>query len=273
MAALDSLASALRPRSDESRPDLKEPKMIEERFGMDARDAIVVTGAASGIGRATALLAGRLGLGVAAWDLDPAGVEEAVAEIVAAGGRGLALEVDVTDDARVSAAFVETSKALGIPRYLVNNAGPRSTSDLDFQDGLRIAAGSMQMVTAKWMTLELPEPAAVVNVASVAGNLVGTSPDWYGSSKAAIAGYTRYLAITQARRLRANAVAPGAVDTPRLAPYLSTDAGRRWQETNPMGRIGRPEDVAPVICFLLSPAAGYVNGALVPIDGGATLIL
>ena len=247
--------------------------MIAEGFGMDRDDTIVVTGAASGIGRATALLAGRLGLGVSAWDLDHSGAEAVVGAITKDGGRGLALEVDVTDEAQIDHAFRETVEALGVPRYLVNNAGPRSTSDLAFQEGLRRAAGSMQSVTACWMALDLPESAALVNVASVAGNLVGTSPDWYGASKAAIAGYTRSLAITQAGRLRANAVAPGAVDTPRMAPYLSTDAGRKWQETNPMGRIGRPEDIAPVICFLLSPAAGYVNGVLLPIDGGATLVL
>jgi NAD(P)-dependent dehydrogenase (short-subunit alcohol dehydrogenase family) len=252
---------------------VEEPKVIEERFGMDGHDAVVVTGAASGIGRATALLAGRLGLGVSAWDLDRAGVEGVVREITESGGRGLALEVDVTEEARIARAFAETAESLGVPRYLVNNAGPPSTSDLEFHEGLRMAAGIMQRVTAHWMALDLPEPAAVVNVASVAGNLVGTSPDWYSASKAAIAGYTRHLAISQARRLRANAVAPGAVDTPRLAPYLKTDAGKKWQQSNPMGRIGRPDDIAPVICFLLSPAAGYVNGALVPIDGGATLVL
>lgn len=246
---------------------------MKESFGISPDDVVVVTGAASGIGRATALLAGRLGLGIAAWDLDREGVEDVVGEIVRGGGRGLALTVDVTQDTEVDGALSETCRTLAVPRYLVNNAGPPSTADLDFREGLQMAAGSMQRVTAKWMALELPEPAAVVNVASIAGNLIGSAPDWYGSSKAAIAGYTRFLAITHGKRLRANAVAPGAVDTPRMAPYLGADIGRAWRERNPMGRIGEPEDVATVICFLLSPAASYVNGVLLPVDGGATLVL
>jgi NAD(P)-dependent dehydrogenase (short-subunit alcohol dehydrogenase family) len=247
--------------------------MLKESFGLTRNDVVVVTGAASGIGRATALLAGELGLAVSAWDLDRDGAQEVVATITAGGGRGVAISVDVTDDEAVGAAFTETVETLGTPRYLVNNAGPRSLTDLEFRQGLTIAAGSVQMVTERWMALELPEPAAVVNVASVAGNLIGTAPDWYGSSKAAIAGYTRYLAITHTARLRANAVAPGAVDTPRMAPYLDTAVGQGWRDANPMGRLARPEEIASVICFLLSPAASYVNGALLPIDGGATLTL
>jgi NAD(P)-dependent dehydrogenase (short-subunit alcohol dehydrogenase family) len=247
--------------------------MLRESFGFRRDDVVVVTGAASGIGRATALLAGSFGLRVSAWDLNRTGADEVVAKIAAGGGRGAALTVDVSDDEVVAAAFAETSATLGVPRYLVNNAGPPSTADLEFREALTIAAGSMQMVTRKWLALRLPEPAAVVNVASIAGNLVGAAPDWYGSSKAAIAGYTRFLAVTQAKRLRANAVAPGAIDTPRMVPYLSADVGRAWRDTNPMGRIGEPEEVASVICFLLSPAAAYVNGVLMPIDGGATLAL
>ncbi|MBW1884002.1 MAG: SDR family oxidoreductase, partial [Deltaproteobacteria bacterium] len=211
--------------------------------------------------------------GVSAWDLNRAGAYEVVVEISEGGGRGLAIDVDVTDDDRVAAAFVETREMLGIPRYLVNNAGPPSAADLEFREALQMAAGSVQMVTEKWMALGLPELAAVVNVASIAGNFVGAKPDWYSSSKAAIAGYTRFLAVTHGKRLRANAVAPGPVDTPRMTAYLATEIGQAWRDSNPMGRIAKPEEVASVICFLLSPAASHVNGVLLPIDGGATLSL
>jgi NAD(P)-dependent dehydrogenase (short-subunit alcohol dehydrogenase family) len=247
--------------------------MLKESFGLSSEDVVVVTGAASGIGRATARLAANLGLSVSGWDLDGEGAAAVLEEINADGGRGIALTVDVTDDDVVEAAFAETCSELGVPRYLVNNAGPKSTGDYEFRDALRMAAGSVQMVTEKWMALELPRPAALVNVSSVAGSLIGAAPDWYGSSKAAIAGYTRFLAITHAKWLRSNAVAPGAVNTPRMAPYMATEVGQAWADTNPTGRIAEPEEVASVICFLLSPAAGYVNGVLLPIDGGATLTL
>ncbi|KAB1162342.1 SDR family NAD(P)-dependent oxidoreductase [Micromonospora sp. DT46] len=236
-------------------------------FAFPAGETVVVTGAGSGIGRATALLAAAAGLRVAAWDVQDRAVAGTADEIVAGGGAALALTVDVADPAAVRAALA----ASGPARYLVNNAGPASSTDLDFDRALALTVGSVRTVTDAWLAGRPGAGAAVVNVASVAGNLVGTDSAWYCAGKAAIAGYTRHLATRLAPAVRANAVAPGLIDTPRTAGFAATDLGRDLVARNPMGRPGRPEEVAHAVLFLLAPLAGYLNGVLLPVDGGWTV--
>jgi len=125
-------------------------------------------------------------------------------------------------------------------------------------------------VTTAWLALGRREGDAVVNVSSVAGNITGAGAEpWYPSAKAAIAGFTRYLALRRPGGIRANAVAPGLIDTPRMVAYMDSDAAKSMIARNPMGRAGRPDDVGATICFLLSPAASYINGVVLPVDGGA----
>jgi len=216
-------------------------------------DTVIVTGGASGIGAAIVRLAAQQGLRPVIWDLTPTD-----------GG----LVVDVRDPVAVTTALQESGPA----RFLVNNAGPASGgAPLGFTEGLTATAGSVEAVTAAWLATGPPEGAALVNIASVAGNLVGTDSAWYSAGKAAIAGYTRHLATRIAPAVRANAVAPGFIDTPRMAGFGDTPLGRDLIARNPMRRAGRPEDVAAAVLFLLSPAAAYINGVLLPVDGGWTI--
>ncbi|MGN9910123.1 SDR family NAD(P)-dependent oxidoreductase [Phytohabitans sp. LJ34] len=233
-------------------------------LGFAAGQTVVVTGAGSGIGRAIAVLAATAGLRVAAWDIAAAAVADTVAGIEAAGGSAVAVTADVSDPAAVRAALA----ASGPARYLVNNAGPASSGDLAFARALELTVGSVRLVTQEWLATGPPSGAAVVNVASVAGNHFGTASDWYCAGKAAIAGYTRHLALTRAPAVRANAVAPGLIATPRMAGFAETDLGRAVIGRNPQRRPGAPEEVAGAVLFLLSPLAAYVNGVLLPVDGG-----
>jgi NAD(P)-dependent dehydrogenase (short-subunit alcohol dehydrogenase family) len=232
--------------------------------GFAPGDTVVVTGAGSGIGRAVAVRAASLGLRVSAWDVAAEALAATVAEIRAAGGEALAVVADVSDAAAVADGFAAT----GVARYLVNNAGPSSAGALAFDEALVLTAGSVHLVTEAWLASGPPEGSAVVNVASVAGNFVGTDSPWYTAGKAAIAGYTRYLATRKAPWVRANAVAPGFIATPRMAGFSETELGRSLIGRNPMGRAGRADDVAWTVLFLLSPLADYVNGVLLPVDGG-----
>jgi NAD(P)-dependent dehydrogenase (short-subunit alcohol dehydrogenase family) len=252
-------------------PDEVAVAADEVRLGFDRGDVVIVTGAASGIGKATAISAAAVGLRVAAWDLDRDGAEATVREIRERGGDALAVGADVTDDGQVQAALDASEASLGAARYLVNNAGPSSAVAVPFEAGLLAGIGSVRRVTEAWLARTLPAGPALVNVASVAGNLIGTAPDWYPATKAAIMGYTRHLAAYSRDRVRANAVAPGMTDTPRLAGFTVSEIGQRVLQRIPAGRMARPDEIGWAILFLLSPLASYICGALLVVDGGWTV--
>jgi NAD(P)-dependent dehydrogenase (short-subunit alcohol dehydrogenase family) len=239
-------------------------------LGFTPGDVVIVTGAGSGIGRATAINAAAVGLAVAAWDVNADGVAATVRDIQQAGGKAVAVTADVTDDSQVRAALAATAQ-FGDMRYLVNNAGPASASELEFDQAILAGIGSVRRVTTAWLDRGPADGAALVNVASVAGNLIGTAPDWYPATKAGVMGYTRHLASYRADVVRANAVAPGMTDTPRLAGLAASDLGQRMLARIPLHRMALPEEISWAILFLLSPLASYVNGILLTVDGGWTV--
>jgi NAD(P)-dependent dehydrogenase (short-subunit alcohol dehydrogenase family) len=236
--------------------------------------AVLVTGAASGIGRATAEMAAAIGLRVGLWDLQGDEVKTLGEDLGARYGVHVRhAEVDVTSRSRVAEAMAEMTEQFGHVDYLVNNAGPTSFVSRSFDDGLVTAAGSMVLVTDAWLGHERHDGDALVCLSSVAGTSTGVGDEaWYPAAKAAIAGYVKYLGLNRPGDIRANAVAPGAIRTPRLAAFLD-GAGAEIISRNPMRRAGRPGDVAAAILFLLSPAASYVNGVVLPVDGGSLLTL
>ena len=242
------------------------------RWGF-ADDAVVITGGGSGIGRATAIACAALGLRVAVWDIVTDNARSTIDALGIADTRSHLVIADVSDPGAVESAFAETIAHLGPVRYLVNNAGPRAADPYSFDEGMRLGAGSVELVTRAWMATSPPPVASIVNVASVAGNIAGTDPPWYAANKAAIAGYTRAMAIALAPHVRVNAVAPSLVNTPRTSKWTDSDLGRHWAEVNPLQRWAVADDIAYPIVYLLSPLAGYVNGVLLPIDGGQTLVL
>lgn len=243
---------------------------MSDFLGFEAGEPLVVTGAGSGIGRALALRAAAVGLSVAAWDLDGDAARACAREIEAGGGRALALAVDAADRDGCDEAWRQTVAALGPVRLLAAVAGPPSFLRREFTDGVTLAIDCMRVPTESWLEIVDLSERAVVYFSSVQGPRYGAGVPWYTVAKSAIDGYMRAQAALRPGGIRANAVLPDWTLTPRTEPHVSAADGERW-EANPMGRVGRAEDQANAALFLLSPAAGYVNGVSLEVDGGARL--
>lgn len=235
-----------------------------------AGHAGIVTGAAGGIGRQTALLLAEAGVRLWLVDHSPAVTELA---------RELGAEGDVRDLAEPGAgadAVTAAVRAHGPPSFVVNAAGiqapRRSLAELHDDDWARLYATNLRAVleVCRSVVPEMRAGSAIVNVASISGTVgvAGLVP--YGSLKAAVAQLGRGLAVeTAADGVRVNAVAPGYVRTAMTRDLLD-DAERSEQirARIPLGRIAEPAEIARVIVFLLSPLAGYVTGEVVHVDGG-----
>lgn len=229
---------------------------------------VIVTGAASGIGEAVARLAAQRGLRLALWDLNGPAVETLADDLDRSGHTARAFVVDASEREAV-AETMSATVAWSTPSLLVNNAGPPSAAATEFFAGVHAALAPVELITQAWLELAGDEAESVVNVASVAGNVNGLGPTWYQVAKAGIVGYTRSLAATRPHGVRANAVAPGIVATPRVQSILDSPVGERMVARIPRGTVGQPAEIAAAILFLLSPEASFVNGELLVADGGA----
>ena len=247
------------------------PDLPDISFAFPEGTSLLVTGAGSGIGRATAIHAARMGLRVSAWDLNAEGLEGTVEQVNQIGTPVHSWIADISDYGAISEGITSAVEQFGQISLLHNNAGPSSSAPLEFDEALRISVGSMRAMTEAWASAGPGENAAVVVTSSVAGNVIGTGSDWYSASKSAVAGYVRHLAAYRSAEFRANAVAPGMTDTPRLSGFASSEIGQRVLQRIPLGRMGTAEDIAFATLFLLSPLAAYINGAYLPVDGGWTI--
>jgi NAD(P)-dependent dehydrogenase (short-subunit alcohol dehydrogenase family) len=248
------------------------------RWELDGETALV-TGAASGLGRAIAGLLGEAGARLCLVDLNEAGAKQALDEIAVPGA---VFAADLSDPDQVEDLLVAVDDGFGSVDILINNAGipgvgePKALHETTTAEWQQVLAINL---TAPFLLARGLIPAMVqrgggviVNIASVAGlgAFPGRSP--YIASKAGVVNLTRSIAVEYGRRgVRANAVCPGAIDTPMThwrweQPDLLAAAVSRI----PAGRVADPPDIAEAALFLASKAARYLNGAAIPVDGGWT---
>jgi 3-oxoacyl-[acyl-carrier protein] reductase len=241
----------------------------------------IVTGAARGIGAATAVRLAAEGRAVAVIDLDEAACKDTVEKITAAGGRALAAGCDVSDEAQVAAAVERVARELGAPTILVNNAGvlrdnllfKMSVSDWDTVMSVHLR-GAFLMSRAVQRHMVDTGFGRIVNLSSSSA-LGNRGQVNYSAAKAGLQGFTKTLAIELGKfGVTANAVAPGFVVTDMTAATAAR-VGMGFEEFQaaaagqiPVQRVGRPDDIANAIAFFAGDAAGFVSGQVLYVAGG-----
>jgi NAD(P)-dependent dehydrogenase (short-subunit alcohol dehydrogenase family) len=250
----------------------------------------IVSAAASGMGRAGALRFAREGAAVGVVDIDAAGVEAVVGEIAAAGGRALALVGDLRNDDFARAIVRRTASAFGGLDFVWNHVGhpgPASIEGIDMAD-FDIAIGLNLRTVLLTTEAAIPElrargAGALLYTASTSGLVGSAFSPVYSMAKFGVVGFVRSLAKRLApEKIRVNAICPGPIDTPMLRVFVARPDQQRTAgqdrealvlqrgRQNPMGRTGKPEEIANAALFLISDEASFVSGAALPVDGAAT---
>ncbi len=236
-----------------------------------------VTGASGGIGRAAAVAlaeAGHTHIAVG-WSGNAEGGAQTCKAVEAAGATSLGVAVDVADPASVDSAFKQVEAAFGPPEVLVNNAGITRDgllmrmSDDDWQAVLRTnldgAFHTIRRATPKMLRARFGR---IINIGSVSGSVGAAGQANYSAAKAGLIGLSRATARELATRgITCNVIAPGPITT-AMTDALSETLRNDLSAAVPLGRFGSPEEVAATVAFLASDLAGYITGAVVPVDGG-----
>jgi NAD(P)-dependent dehydrogenase (short-subunit alcohol dehydrogenase family) len=253
----------------------------EATVGILAGKVALITGGASGIGRATALLFARAGAAVAVVDLDGAGGQAVVQEIAGGGGRAIFLRCDVSQAADCQRAVGQTVATLGGLDVLFNNAGiirradVLETTEEEWERVMAVNAKAVFLMSKYAVPVMAGRGGgAIVNTGSGWGLVGGRNAVAYCAAKGAVVNMTRAMALDHGeQKIRFNCVCPGDTDTPMLrdeARQLGVVEGEFLVEAadRPLQRIGTPEDIAQAVLYLASDASSFVTGTTLVVDGG-----
>ena len=238
---------------------------------------VLVTGAASGMGKAMALEFANEGASVVAVDVDEDGVRDVAAEIDADSGEAIAAYGDVTDVESVEAVVEAAVDEFGTIDVLINNAGilddftPVGETTIDRWNaviGVNLDGVFLLTKEALPALLDGDEEAVVINTASIAGKVAGGGGAAYTSSKHGVIGFTKQLSHDYGPEIRANAICPGAIDTGMTEDLIEAGEIQEMVDGTPADRYAAPEEVAAVAVFLASDDASFVHGTAVDVDGG-----
>jgi NAD(P)-dependent dehydrogenase (short-subunit alcohol dehydrogenase family) len=238
----------------------------------------LVTGGASGIGASVARLLAAGGARVVVADIDSTGAARMAEELTKSGGQAVAHTVDLVDFAAVESMVAFTVKIFGALHLAVNNAGISGTrvplAEQTFENWHRVIDVNLNSVFYA-MKYEIPAllnagGGAIVNIASVLGSVGSALSPAYVAAKHGVVGLTKSAALAySAKGIRVNSVGPGYIDTP-LLKVLDKAALPELIASHPIGRLGKPEEVAEMVCFLLSDRASFISGSYQLVDGGFT---
>lgn len=245
---------------------------------------VIVTGSASGIGRALALRFGAEGSLVALLDINEAGAKETASTIAAAGGKALTYRVDITDRTNIEAAVAALEGTSGRIDVLVNNAGwdvpiPFVDTDRAFWDKVISINlyGPLNMHHVVLPRMMARQVGRIVNIASDAGRVGSSGEAVYSACKGGIIAFTKTIAREASRaNINVNCVCPGPTDTPLFDAFKAQSAdGAKIAEglarAIPFRRLGRPDDYPGIVAFLASDDAAYITGQVISVSGGLTM--
>lgn len=240
----------------------------------------IVTGAGSGIGQAIAKRFAVEGARVVCADIASKPVRATAKMITDNAGQALAVITDVTDPARVQQMVDDSLVAFGQIDILVNSAGAvkiapfMEVSPREFQSLMQVnVEGTMYCAQAAAREMLKRGYGRIINLASIAGERAAFGRTSYGTSKAAVIGLTKQMALELGPSgITANAIGPGPVSTPLLSNALSDKGLKNYLDLIPAGRLGNVEDIADAACYLAGEQAEYVNGQVLFVDGGYTAI-
>lgn len=237
---------------------------------------VIVTGAGKGIGEGIAKAFASAKARVVLSDIDIESCERVVSEIKSSGGEAIAIKCDVSKKIEVDQLLAKTLESFQKIDVLVNNAGIypfKNFSEMTEEEWDRVIDINLKSVflCSQSAAKNMPEGGKIVNISSIASIIGFRGLTHYCSSKGGVDSLTRVLALELAPKINVNAIAPGSIETPGTSQVSNEEMKKQTLAVIPLGRMGKPEDIANVALFLASDEANYITGQVLVVDGGWTL--